>query len=219
MKKNLKKVKNIFVISLICLVIVGTIATFVPLILIKKQKNTMLETPTGVGLYQVLDKFYVDVEEVKGAKQYFFTISPPKGDDLVLFSPTNQLEVTQIMFTPGVYYVKCYVKGETDNSRSLQSEYFMYTRYCEIETPVLVRDGNNLKWNDVEHADYYVLTTTSLSGSEETIISSEDITKENGYVIYSLAGKTYPPNTTFYVQGKSEKPHITASNFSNPVSY
>ena len=96
----------------------------------------------------------------------------------------------------------------------------------DLETPLLVQDGLNVKFNSVPNADYYLIHDSNDSRSEIRINDSEKVDgylsyrpvaacKHDIYVTAHNSEKIYSPSTSNIIHNIEVEPVFFYDNFAN----
>jgi len=183
--------------------------------------NAKIQTPSGLQVYSLSNgEIYVQVDKNDRAVNYQFLISYNEGEPQGINSPTNALNVSDLINIVGEYAISCKIIGLAEPATSDYCESITYLKKTKILTPLLSLNSNEnrLEFNLMDHFIEDVSLNfllcygaddegTFLYNEEFTIVSDDNSGTVYGYFEldflpageYSLSVKVEAVDNEFYL--------------------
>lgn len=210
MTKNNNKILKIIIYSLLILVAVGGLATAFLI-------NYNPYIPDVVQVVSNQDQTLLFVQPNDSYVGYRFVFKDVAGgDEIVLESKSNSVtldECTREGITLGrTYKVKfCYLSNMEANC-SRYSDEIEFRAEITLEAPSLSLEGENLVWDRIERADYYIVQYNNNGG----LLSKRVAQTQNQKIKFPIS-EVEVGDRGFYVIACSELDYIKTSQSSNIV--
>lgn len=218
--KKHKLSKKFYFIACGVIVISALILTLILVVMDNVQANAKLSLGDGqVEVVNFDQQYFLEVPVSQDAQCYIFEISENSNEPFMLFSETNQVDVSDYFNKRATFVLRYYIQGANDKTRSDASNSTTFVSKQTLSAPLISYDEetNSLTWSYVENADSYKVYYSNEEKVDFKVYTPVVNNDDHGKANYSLSQLPYGAYNFCVVSVSDDLVYYTPSSQSNNI--